>query len=97
MILLTVLSCLLALAFLGALAYFVRRIITALESIGTGGKSSLEMVTWGVRAIESETAHIAPQVTQLNANLAQVAEGLKVIEGDLVGTATAAIAQKRYA
>ena len=97
MILLTLLSCVLVLAFLGALAYFVRHIITALESIGTGGKSSLEMVTWGVRAIETETSHIAPQVTQLNANLSQVAEGLKVINDDLVGTANAAIAQKRYA
>ena len=97
MILLTLVSCILALAFLLALALFVKRIITALESIGTDGKSSLEMVTWGVRAIETETSHIAPQVTKLNGNLVQVADGLKVINDDLVATAKAAIAQPRYA
>lgn len=95
-ILLTVLSSLVALAFLAALAAFVLRTITALESIGTGGKSSLEMITWGVRAIEVEAAQIPVQVTQLNGALSQVAAGLVKIDEGLAAIAGAATAQPRY-
>lgn len=95
-VLLTVLACLLAVVFLAALAYFVIRITTVLESIGTGGQSSLEMITWGVRAIEVETAHIPTQVTQLNGALSQVAAGLKRIDDGLGAVAAAAAGQRRY-
>lgn len=95
-ILLTVLSCLLALVFVLALAVFVWRIIGVLESIGTGGKSSLAMVAWGVRAIEVETGHIPSEVTQLNGGLSQVAAGLRKIDEGLVATAEAASRQERY-
>ena len=95
-LLLTVLACLLALAFLAALAYFVIRIIGVLESSGTTGKSSLAMITWGVRAIEVETSHIPTQVTQLNGVLSQVAAGLKKIDEGLVAVAEAASQQERY-
>lgn len=95
-VLLTILSCLLALVFLGALAYFVIRIIGVLESIGTGGESSLEMITWGVRAIEVETAHIPTQVTQLNGALTEVAGRLRQIDDGLKAVAEAAAQQRRY-
>ncbi len=94
--LLTVLGCLLVLVFLVALAYFVIRITQLLESIGTGGRSSLAMITWGVRAIEVETGHIPTQVTQLNGALSQVAAGLKAIDGGLVAVAEAASQQEAY-
>lgn len=95
-VLLTVLSCLVALGFLVALAYFVIRIIGAVESIGTSGKSSLEMITWGVRAIEVETAQIPVQVTQLNGALSQVAAGLRKIDEGLAAIAATATSQPRY-
>jgi len=97
-LLLTVLSCLLALAFLGALAMFVHKISKILESIGSGehGSSSLEMITWGVRAIEIETRHIPTQVTQLNAGLSAVAERLQQIDGGLAAVAETAVKQPRY-
>lgn len=95
-VVLTLLSCLLVLVFLGALLYFVRRITSLLESIGTGGRSSLDMITWGVRAIEVETSHIPTQVTQLNGRLSQVAAGLRKIDEGLVAIAETASAQERY-
>lgn len=95
-ILLTVLGCLLVLVFLVALAYFVIRITAVVESIGTGGKSSLAMITWGVRAIEVETSHIPTQVTHLNGALSQVAAGLKAIDGGLVAVAETASKQEAY-
>ena len=95
-VLLTILSVVVALAFLGALSFFVLRIIKALESIGTFGKSSLAMIAWGVRAIEVETGHIPTEVTQLNAGLSQVAAGLRKIDDGLVAIAQAASKQEKY-
>ena len=95
-ILLTGLGAILLLAFLLALLYFVIRITTAVESIGTTGKSSLAMITWGVRAIEVETSYIPTQVTQLNGALSQVAAGLRTIDGGLVAIAQTASQQEAY-
>lgn len=95
-IVLTLLSCLAGLVFVGALAFFVLRIIAVLESIGTGGKSSLAMIAWGVRAIEVETAHIPTEVTALNGRLSHVAAGLEKIDEGLVAIASAASQQPRY-
>lgn len=95
-VVLTLLGCLLVLVFLVALAYFVIRITQLLESIGTGGRSSLAMITWGVRAIEVETGHIPVQVTQLNGALSQVAAGLRAIDDGLVAIAEAASNQEAY-
>ena len=95
-ILLIALGCLLVVVFLGALAYFVIRITAVVESIGTTGRSSLAMITWGVRAIEVETSHIPTQVTQLNGALSQVAAGLKAIDGGLVAVAETASKQEAY-
>ena len=95
-VLLTLLGAILLLAFLIALLYFVIRITNVLESIGTTGKSSLAMITWGVRAIEVETGHIPTQVTHLNGSLSQVAAGLKAIDGGLVAIAETASKQEAY-
>ena len=95
-VLLTVLSCLLALAFVVALTWFLIRILDHLESIGTGGSSSLAMVAWGVRAIEVETGHVPSEVTQLNGSLSQVSDGLRRIDEGLVAIAEAASEQERY-
>lgn len=95
-ILLTALAAILLLVFLIALLAFVIKITSALESIGTSGKSSLAMITWGVRAIEVETSHIPTQVTQLNGALSQVAAGLQTIDGGLVAIAETAGKQERY-
>lgn len=97
-LLLTILSCLLALLFLAALAFYVNQIVVLLENIGGGdqGRSSLGKITWGVRAIEIETSHIPTQVTQLNGALSQVAAGLQTIDGGLVAIAETAGKQERY-
>ena len=96
LVVLTVLACLAALAFLTVLAVMVHRIITVLERIGTGGRSSLEMIAWGVRAIEVETGHIPTQVTHLNAQLGGVAAGLARIDDGLRSVATTATTPRRY-
>ncbi len=95
-VLLTVLSCVLAVGFVAALAFFLVRIVAALDSIGTGGRSSLAMIAWGVRAIEVETGHIPTEVTRLNGALSQVADGLRRIDEGLVAIAEAASQQERY-
>ena len=97
-LLLTILSSVLALIFLGALIFYVRKIVHLLEGIGSGehGKSALEMITWGVRAIEIETRHIPTQVGQLNSGLSVVADRLGQIDQALVSIAGAALDQPRY-
>lgn len=91
-ILLTVLSALAVLVLFGALAYYLVQINHALEAIGgeprgySSRASLLGKIAMGVRAIEKETSHLAPEVTQLNAGLAQAAGGLRSIDGHLVGT-----------
>lgn len=97
-LLLTILSCLLGLLFLAALAFYVFKIVHLLEAIGsaTHGQSSLEMITWGVRAIEIETQHIPTQVGQLNSGLSIIAGRLKQIDEGLQAIAAAAGSQPRY-
>lgn len=98
LVLLTVLSCLLTLLFLAVLALYVHRIVHLLENIGSAshGHSSLEMIHWGVRAIEVETAHIPTEVTQLNSGLSLIAQRLKQIDDGLVAITAAATNQPRY-
>jgi hypothetical protein len=69
-----------------------------LEAIGSAnhGQSSLEMIAWGVRAIEIETRHIPTEVTQLNSGLSLIAARLKQIDDGLVAIAGAATNQPRY-
>jgi len=59
-----------------ALAVYLIRIATTLEAIGGEPTSYLAKITFGVRAIEQETAALAPEVTRLNEGLTVAAEGL---------------------
>ena len=77
---LTILSALQVLAFVGALIAFLGRIVSALERIGGSPSSSLAKVSFGVRAIEKETSHLAPQVTQLNQGLIALGGKLTVVD-----------------
>ena len=78
-----------------ALALFLNAITTQLEKIGGEEKgygvraSYLSKIRMGVRAIESETGMIAPQVTQLNATLTKVRDGLIAVDGNLGGVIAA--------
>lgn len=86
---LTILSALEVLAFAGALVFFLARILKALESIGGSANSYLARLGYGVRAIEKETSHLAPQVVQLNAGLTTLAGNLGVVDGHLSSVAQA--------
>jgi hypothetical protein len=80
---LAIFSALEVLAFAGTLVYFLLRIVKALESIGGSPNSYLARLGYGVRAIEKETSHLAPQVTQLNTGLSMVADNLKQVDTHL--------------
>ena len=90
---LTLLSALLVLVFLGVLAYGLVKISTVLESIGGRPTSYLAKLRMGLRAIEKETSHLAPQVTKVNAGLTQIAGGLVSVDKHLVGTIAAVTRQ----
>lgn len=96
-VLLTVLTALLILVFVGALIHYLRRIVVALEGIGGHSQSYLAKLGFGVRAIEKETSHLAPQVIQLNQGLTALAEGLGAVDGHLkavIAAVTAASTDK---
>jgi hypothetical protein len=56
-----------------ALIYYLFSIVTALERIGGTGNSYLAKIRFGVRAIEKQTSHLAPEVTRLNESLGGLA------------------------
>ncbi len=93
--LLMLLSVIAAAALFIALALFLDAITTQLEKIGGEEKgygvraSYLSKIRVGVRAIESETGMIAPQVTQLNTTLSKVRDGLIVVDANLGGVIAA--------
>ncbi len=93
-LLLTVLSSLAVLIFAGALIYFLLRIVYTLESIGGSPNSYLARIGYGVRAIERETSHLAPQVTQLNEGLKILGTKLGVVNQHLKSVAEALSAGK---
>ena len=80
---LTLLSALEVLAFVGALVYFLSRIISGLERIGGTADSYLAKLSFGLRAIEKETSHLAPQVNRLNQGLSSLVEGLSTSDEHL--------------
>lgn len=86
---LTILSALQVLALAGALIAYLRRIVAGLERIGGSPTSYLAKVSFGVRAIEKETSHLGPQVTQLNQGLATLGAKLGVVDEHLRSTAAA--------
>jgi hypothetical protein len=88
-VLLTVLSALAVLAFVGVLIYFLFHIVVALEHTGGAPDSYLAKIGFGVRAIERETSHLAPQVTRLNQGLSSLAERLSAADRHLRSVAEA--------
>ncbi len=93
MLLLTWLTALLVLIFLAVLAYGLVKISGVLISIGGKPTSYLAKLRMGLRAIEKETSHLAPQVTQVNAGLTQIAGGLASVDKHLVATIAAVTRQ----
>ncbi|HVT40976.1 MAG TPA: hypothetical protein VHE78_18210 [Gemmatimonadaceae bacterium] len=93
--LLALLSVIGAAALFIALAMFLFAIAGQLEKIGGEEKgygvraSYLSKIRVGVRAIETETGMIAPQVTQLNSTLTRVRDGLMVVDDNLGGVIAA--------
>jgi uncharacterized protein YoxC len=83
-----------------ALVIYLLKIITELEQIGGerrtyGAQSSyLSKIRLGVRAIETQTAALAPQVTTLNTTLTQVRDGVRAIDDNLGGVLAAVAAQE---
>ena len=89
MILFVTLTCLATLLLLAVVAINVVRITGILEGIGGTPTSWLAKLRLGLRAIETETAQIEPQVTTLNSGLTAVDSGLRQVVGDLVAAVTA--------
>jgi hypothetical protein len=93
MILLTTLTAILVLVFFIVLALALVHISRALESIGGTATSFLAKLRMGLRAIEKETSHLAPQVLLVNAGLSQIANGLGAVDRNLVGVIEAVTRQ----
>jgi len=96
MVLLTALTAALVLVTLLVVAIALIKVIPVLRSIGGTPTSYLAKLRLGLRAIESETGHLTPQVVRLNEGLTAIAGGLEAVDGHLVGTIEAAVAQPRY-
>ena len=96
MLILTILTALLVITFFLVLAFGLIKISNVLRSIGGTPTSSLAKLRFGLRAIEMETAHLEPQVVRVNESLSKIANGLGAVDGHLIGTINAAVAQKRY-
>ena len=83
-----------------ALALYLVAIATELEAIGGDRPvygvpaSLLSKIRLGVRAIETQTAALAPQVTELNSGLTAVRDGLRAIDANLGGVITAVVRQE---
>ena len=89
MTLFVTLTCLATLLLLAVVAINVVRITAVLKGIGGTPTSWLAKLRLGLRAIETETGQIEPQVTTLNSGLAAVDGGLRQVVGDLVAAVTA--------
>lgn len=100
MILLTVLTIVLILALVAVLVIGLVKIDGTLERIGGGSGASmgenmgdflslLAKARWGVRAIETQTSAIAPQVTRLNEGLTGLDAGLSEIRDSVSGVVDA--------
>ncbi len=94
MIRLLVFTVLEILAFAGALVAYLTRISHALEKIGGWPTSYLAKIDFGVRAIEKETSHLGPQVTELNRGLEALAGKLGTVDAQLGRVAAALSAGK---
>jgi hypothetical protein len=80
---LTLFSALAVVAFAGVLAFYLVGITRSLEEIGGRPTSYLAKIRMGVRAIESETGMLAPQVTRFNQGATALLGGLQGVAADL--------------
>jgi hypothetical protein len=82
-----------------ALAVFLHLIVRELDTIGGPATrfrwpvNYLSKIRLGLRAIEVETGHIAPQVTRLNGGLGAIRDGLRAIDRNLAGLIDAVVGQ----
>lgn len=83
MIALTLWSAAAALVFLAVLAWGLVRICALLDAIGGTPTSYLAKLRFGLRAIDKECSHLAPQVTRINAGLQGIAGGLGAVQAEL--------------
>ena len=81
--LLTLLTSLAAVALLGIVAFYLILIHRELDAIGGSPTSYLAKIRFGLRAIEKETGHLAPEVGKLNAGLRALDSGLRAVEAEL--------------
>ena len=99
MILLALLSAAGVAALFVALAVFLHLIVHQLEAIGGPATrfrrpvNYLSKIRLGLRAIEVETGHIAPQVIRLNGGLGAIRDGLRAIDRNLAGLIDAVVRQ----
>lgn len=93
MVLLTLLSSIVVLIFLGVVAIYLIMISRLLEAIGGTPTSYLAKLRLGLRAIETETGHLPVQVTKLNEGLTAIANGLSAADDHMVGTIDAVVKQ----
>ena len=101
LVLLTAVSVVGVAALFVALALFLAEICRALEDIGgpatrfVAPVNYLSKIRLGVRAIETQTDAIVPQVTRLNGGLAGIRDGLRAIDDNLGGAIQAVSRQGR--
>ena len=89
MIGLALLSMLAVVAFASVLVVYLALLLRTLDLIGGRPTSYLAKIRMGVRAIETETGMLAPQVTRLNEGASALLDGLKAVAADLSATANA--------
>ena len=80
-LLLTILSTLALWALLGVLIMGLLLILRPLQSV----RGYLEKITWGVRAIETQTAPLGARTETLAAGLAELNAALVAVDGRLAG------------
>ncbi|HEX6143451.1 MAG TPA: hypothetical protein VFZ01_12085 [Geminicoccaceae bacterium] len=91
----TLLTALLTLVFLGVLAVALIKLNPVLERIGGTPTSTLAKLRFGLRAIERETSHLPGQVGRINIGLVALADGLTEVDRRLERTKAALEAQGR--
>lgn len=100
MLLMTLISLLVVAAFIAVLVVGLVKITVTLELIGgqrygyKGNLNDLELIQFGVRAIERQTSHLGPTLTELNQGLGRASEGLSQIERNVTSTLDAVERQR---
>lgn len=96
LVLLMIITILAVLVLVYVLIKYLSGISEALRVIGGDGNSYLAKLRLGLRAIETETGHLTPNVVRLNETLTSTAGGLKAVDDGLVAGIEKALAQKNY-